>query len=77
MDELLKLKQAQIEALQVENARIKNLLEDAKALLNEIVNEIEVHDEEVYLNHIEALKRSNSNDMVLGGEVRRFLNEKS
>jgi conjugal transfer/entry exclusion protein len=47
MNDLINLQSQQIQALQAELAKYKNLLADAKELLQNIVNDLEVVDEEV------------------------------
>jgi uncharacterized coiled-coil protein SlyX len=47
MNELINLQSQQIQALQAELAKHKNLLAEAKDLLQNIVNDLQVVDEEV------------------------------
>lgn len=47
MNDLLNLKQAQIEALQKRNAYLENELKQAKQLFQELINEWEVVDAEI------------------------------
>ena len=47
MNDLINLQSQQIQALQTELAKYKNLLAEAKELLQNIVNDLEVVDEEV------------------------------
>ena len=47
MNDLINLQSQQIQALQTELAKYKNLLAEAKDLLQNIVNDLEVVDEEV------------------------------
>jgi conjugal transfer/entry exclusion protein len=47
MNDLINLQSQQIQALQAELAKYKNLLAEAKDLLQNIVNDLQVVDEEV------------------------------
>lgn len=56
MNDLLNLKQAQIEALQKRNAYLENELKQAKQLFQELINEWEVVDaEEVKPNLLDKM----------------------